>query len=80
MARPYNITGTTDAGAIPGNPGNSQLDPEKGTEFEAGRDAGFFNNRLSAELTFFHKVTKDMIIARPIPPSLEAISQTADRG
>ncbi len=69
-ARPYNITGTTDAGAVPGNPGNSHLDPEKGTEFEAGLDAGFFNNRLSAELTYFHKVTKDMIIARPIPPSL----------
>ncbi|MBI5600998.1 MAG: SusC/RagA family TonB-linked outer membrane protein [Gemmatimonadetes bacterium] len=69
-ARPYNIAGTTDAGAVPGNPGNSHLDPEKGTEFEAGLDAGFFNNRLSAELTYFHKVTKDMIIARPIPPSL----------
>ncbi|MBM3907731.1 MAG: SusC/RagA family TonB-linked outer membrane protein [Gemmatimonadetes bacterium] len=70
VAAPYNITGTTDAGAIPGNPGNSDLKPEKGTEFEAGVDAGFFNNRLSAELTYFRKVTKDMIIARPIPPSL----------
>ncbi|MHB1096453.1 MAG: SusC/RagA family TonB-linked outer membrane protein [Gemmatimonadaceae bacterium] len=70
IARPYNITGTTDAGAIPGNPGNADLVPEKGTEFEAGLDAGFFNNRLSAELTYFHKVTKDLIIARPIPPSL----------
>ncbi len=69
-ATPYNITGTTDAGAIPGNPGNADLVPEKGTEFEAGLDAGFFNNRLSAELTYFHKVTKDLIIARPIPPSL----------
>ncbi len=33
-------------------------------------DAGFFNDRLSTELTYFRKVTKDMIIARPIPPSL----------
>ncbi|MBI2407403.1 MAG: SusC/RagA family TonB-linked outer membrane protein [Gemmatimonadetes bacterium] len=70
VSAPYNITGTTAAGAIPGNPGNNHLDPEKGTEFEAGVDAGFFDNRLSAELTYFHKVTKDMIIARPIPPSL----------
>ena len=66
----YNISGTTGPGAIPGNPGNPHLDPEKGTEFEAGVDAGFFNNRLSTELTYFRKVTKSLIIAQPIPPSL----------
>lgn len=77
-AAPYNITGTTGAGAIPGNPGNSHLDPEKGTEFEAGIDAGFFNNRLSTELTYFRKVTKSMIIAKPIPPSLGYASNPLD--
>ncbi len=66
----YNVAGTTSAGAIPGNPGNAGLKPERGVEFEAGLDAGFFNNRLSAELTYFNKKTKDLIIARPIPPSL----------
>ncbi len=66
----YNIAGTTAAGAIPGNPGNVGLKPERGSEFEAGLDAGFFNNRVSAELTYFKKQTKDLIIARPIPPSL----------
>jgi outer membrane receptor protein involved in Fe transport len=66
----YNITGTTAAGAIPGNPGNATLKPERGQEFEVGLDAGFFNNRLSAEVTYFNKKTKDLIIARPIPPSL----------
>jgi TonB-linked SusC/RagA family outer membrane protein len=67
---PYNLTGTTSAGAVPGNPGNANLKPEKGTEFEAGLDAGFFDNRVSAELTYFVKKTNDLIIARPIPPSL----------
>ncbi len=66
----YNISGTTAAGAIPGNPGNATLKPERGQEFEVGVDAGFFNNRLSAEVTYFNKKTKDLIIARPIPPSL----------
>lgn len=66
----FNIAGTTSAGAIPGNPGNAGLKPERGSEFEAGLDAGFFNNRVSAELTYFKKQTKDLIIARPIPPSL----------
>lgn len=69
-AAAYNITGTTFAGAVLGNPGNSDLKPERGTEFEAGLDAGFFDNRLSTELTFFRKTTNDLIIARPIPPSL----------
>ena len=66
----YNIGGATSAGAVPGNPGNADLKPERGEEFEAGLDAGFFNNRVSAELTYFHKRTRDLIIARPIPPSL----------
>ena len=70
VAAPFNITGITGAGAVPGNPGNADLKPERGTEFEAGLDAGFFNNRVSAELTYFKKTTKDLIIARPIPPSL----------
>lgn len=66
----YNIAGTTLAGAIPGNPGNGDLKPERGSEFEAGLDAGFFDNRVSAELTYFNKTTKDLILAQPIPPSL----------
>ena len=69
-ARPYYIGTTENAGAIPGNPGNSNLKPEKGVEFEAGLDAGFFKNRVSAELTYFNKVTNDLILAEPIPPSL----------
>lgn len=69
-AASYNITGTTAAGAIQANPGNSKLNPERGTEFEAGIDAGLFDNRVSAELTYFNKKTTDLIIARPIPPSL----------
>jgi len=70
VAAPFNIIGSTSAGAIPGNPGNGDLKPERGTEFEAGLDAGFFSNRVSAELTYFKKQTKDLIIAKPVPPSL----------
>ena len=70
VATPYNITGTTFAGAVPGNPGNANLKPERGIEFEAGMDAGFFDDRLSVELTYFNKQTNDLIIAKPIPPSL----------
>ena len=70
VAAPFNITGTTAAGANPGNPGNSDLRPERGTEFEAGLDASFWRDRVSAELTYFSKKTTDLIIAKPIAPSL----------
>ena len=70
VSSPFYIAASTGAGAVPGNPGNAELKPERGTEFEAGLDAGFFSNRVSAELTFFRKTTKDLIIAKPIPPSL----------
>jgi hypothetical protein len=69
-AAAFNITGSTGAGAVLGNPGNFDLKPERGTEFEAGLDAGFLNGKLSAELTYFRKTTKDLIIAKPIAPSL----------
>ncbi len=70
VAAPYNITGTTAAGANPGNPGNADLKPERGTEFEAGLDASFWRDRVTAELTYFNKKTTDLIIRRPIAPSL----------
>ncbi|BAH39446.1 MAG TPA: SusC/RagA family TonB-linked outer membrane protein [Gemmatimonas aurantiaca] len=66
----YNLAGTTFAGANLNRPGNPELKPERGTEFEAGLDAGFLSNRVSMELTYFRKQTDDLIIARPIPPSL----------
>ncbi len=70
VSAPFNITGTTSAGANPGNPGNLDLRPERGTELEAGLDASFWRDRISAELTYYNKRTTDLIIAKPIPPSL----------
>ncbi len=70
VSAPFNITGSTSAGANPGNPGNADLRPERGTEIEAGMDASFWNDRVSTELTYYNKKTTDLIIAKPIPPSL----------
>ena len=60
----------TEAGAIPNNPGNQLLKPEKGEEYEAGFDASFLNERARVEVTFFNKTTRDLILQRPLPPSL----------
>jgi TonB-linked SusC/RagA family outer membrane protein len=50
--------------------GNASLKPEKSTEFEAGFDGSFFDDRLSLELTHYRKNSKDALISRPLPPSL----------
>lgn len=65
------IAGTSsEAGAVPANPGNADLKPERGQELEVGFDAGFFNERLGVEFTYFNKTTKDLILSQPLPPSL----------
>lgn len=70
-ARPFAIIGGAGSGAgvIPDNPGNLNLKPERGQEFEAGFDAGFLNDRFGVELTYFNKKTTDLLLERPIPPS-----------
>jgi TonB-linked SusC/RagA family outer membrane protein len=56
-------------GAVPQNPGNPGLRFERGVEFEAGFDAGFLRDRIGVELTYFNKVSKDLILQQPLPPS-----------
>jgi TonB-dependent starch-binding outer membrane protein SusC len=66
---PY-IEGTAaSAGAIPLNPGNPNLQFERGQEIEAGFDAGFLNDQLGLELTYFNKLSKNLLIQQPLPPS-----------
>lgn len=66
---PY-LDGAISPGAVPQNPGNDSLRFERGVEFEAGFDAGFLNDRVGIELTYFNKVSKDLILAQPLAPSL----------
>jgi TonB-linked SusC/RagA family outer membrane protein len=57
------------SGLVPGNPGNRELRPERGEEIEAGLDIGLFNERLGVEVTWFNKVSKDIVLSRPLAPS-----------
>ena len=61
---------TTEPGAVPFNPGNANLKPEKGTEFEGGFDVTMLSDRLQLELTYFDKRSQDVLLLRPLPPSL----------
>jgi len=70
QSAPYLEGSIVSPGAVPQNPGNDSLKFERGEEIEAGFDAGFFNDRVALELTYFRKVSKDLILQQPLPPSL----------
>jgi outer membrane receptor protein involved in Fe transport len=70
-----NPTAVTENGqSVPGftfgGTGNPNLRPEKSREVEVGFDAGFFNERLGLELTYYNKTSEDALISRRLPPSL----------
>jgi TonB-linked SusC/RagA family outer membrane protein len=46
--------------------GNPELRPEITTEYELGGDLKFFNNRLSLDIAYYNKSTRDLIWASPI--------------
>jgi TonB-linked SusC/RagA family outer membrane protein len=66
------------AGVVPLNPGNGQLRAERGSEFEGGLDAGFLDGRMSLELTYFNKVTRDLLLRVPQSPSLGFVEDPFD--
>ncbi|HUQ98470.1 MAG TPA: SusC/RagA family TonB-linked outer membrane protein [Gemmatimonadaceae bacterium] len=70
-AAPY-LTGPNQvaSGIVPLNPGNPDLEAERGQEFEAGFDASLFSERIGLELTFFNKTTKNLLLRVPQPPSI----------
>lgn len=70
QSAPYLEGSIVNPGAVPQNPGNDSLRFERGEEIEAGFDAGFFDDRFGLELTYFRKVSKDLILQQPLPPSL----------
>jgi outer membrane receptor protein involved in Fe transport len=70
QSAPYLEGSIVSPGAVPQNPGNDSLKAERGEEVELGFDAALFNDRLGLELTYFHKVSKDLILQQPLPPSL----------
>lgn len=61
------LPGITLAGA-----GNPNLKPEIATEFEVGFDAGFINDRVGLDVTYYNKQSKDALIQRLLAPSIGA--------
>jgi hypothetical protein len=63
-------SGAVGPGVVQASPGNPDLKPERGNEFETGFDAGFFHERAGLELTYFDKKTSDLLLQNPLAPSL----------
>ena len=72
--------GAAVAGLAQNNPGNADLKPERSTEFETGFDSRWWNDRITAELTFYRKQTKDALITQPVAPSAGVSSFLANLG
>lgn len=50
--------------------GNANMKPERSTEVEVGLDASMLGNRVSTELTYYSKSSRDALISRVLPPSI----------
>jgi TonB-dependent SusC/RagA subfamily outer membrane receptor len=63
------VPGPAGSNAVtPNSFGNPDLKPERGTELEVGFESELFN-RLSLDVTYFSKQTKDEILNQPLAPS-----------
>lgn len=73
---------TGDIGGVElgANIGNSELKPELSTEYEGGLDLGLLNSRVSLELTYYNKSTRDALIQRQLAPSTGAQTQFENLG
>ena len=66
------IKGTDAAYEVFNTVGNDSLKPERSTEYETGFDSRWFNDRLSFDVTYYSRLTKDALIAATLAPSLGA--------
>ncbi len=57
------------AGLAPQNLGSADLKPEISTEIEGGFEAGFFDNRLALEFTYWDRKVRDALVSRQFPTS-----------
>lgn len=65
-----NVALTDQPGVTFTSLGNNVLKPERATEFEGGFDSRWFNERVSLEMTYYRKLTKDALVGAVVPPSL----------
>ena len=65
----YPFSSVPDIGYYLFQHGNENLRWESQVQFNAGVDVGLFNDRLYIYADYFRKVTNDMLVQAPLPPS-----------
>ena len=63
------LPSTSGPGVAPSNLGNDDLKPEVTTEWEVGGEVGLLQNRLGLQLTYWDRVTRDVLVNRQFAPS-----------
>jgi TonB-linked SusC/RagA family outer membrane protein len=54
--------------------GDPQLKPETSTETEVGFDLGLLDGRFTAQLTYYDKSTRDLLVQAPLAPSVGSVA------
>ena len=62
-------SGTDTPGLVADQIGNPDIKPETSREFETGFETRLLDDRLNVDFTYYHKRTKDALIAQVIAPS-----------
>lgn len=67
---PVRLEGADVLGFRANRPGNADLQPETGEEWEVGFDAALLDGRLDVEFTYYDQTTENAIVQRPLAPSI----------
>lgn len=59
---------------------NPNLKPERQREYEFGADAGFLDDRVALEVTYYDKLTSDLVLSVPLAPTSGFASQFVNVG
>jgi hypothetical protein len=72
------LPSTVGSGVQTDNLGNPDLKPEKTTEIEAGFEAGLFQDRVSLDITGWHRTVNDLLVNKQFPPSGGFLNQQVE--
>lgn len=72
QANTINVQGSDRPAVTYSAVGNTELKPEKTTEFETGFETRMFGSRTNLDITYYRKRTKDALIDAIVPPSAGA--------
>lgn len=76
----YGLIGGQQGYGIPGTIGNTTVKPERMNELEYGVDAGFFNDRVRTEATYYDRKITDLLVRPQLAPSTGISATTVNGG